>query len=136
MPHISQLSESKYLKQQDCAPPILVTIASCEEQNVGEKEDGTPDKKWVLFFAEREKGMVLNPTNGQIIAGFLGKDNTDDWTGAKIVLYRDPNIAFGGKLVGGIRCRAPRNIPPAPAPAPAPAPTQAQDEEDSVEIPF
>jgi len=41
--------------------------------------------------------------------------------GQQIVLYTDPNVAYGGKLVGGIRIRAKRK-----AAAPTPAP-QADD---------
>jgi hypothetical protein len=29
--------------------------------------------------------------------------------GGKIVLYRDDNVSFGGRMVGGIRVRAPRS---------------------------
>lgn len=73
--------------------------------------------------------MVLNSTNGQIIAQITKSEDTDDWKGWKIVLYDDPNVSFGGKLVGGIRVRAPRpNIaqPNRPPVRPAPAPVQPQ----------
>lgn len=135
MPNIAVLKKSKFLKKEDCTPPIMVTITSCSEENVA--ADGAPEElKWCLHFAELEKPMVLNSTNGQIIAGFIGSDNTDDWTNRKVVLYHDPNVSFGGKLIGGIRARAPKNPQPAApksapkpaAPAPAPAekwPTEA-----------
>ena len=74
---------------------------------------------------ECDKPMVLNSTNGQIIAQITGSDDTDHWTGHKIVLYNDPNITFAGKLTGGIRARAPKNQPAKAAPAPTPAPVQA-----------
>ena len=122
MPNISVLKSSKFLKKEDCDPPILVTIKTCTEENVA--KEGAPDElKWCLHFNETDKPMVLNSTNGQIIASFIGKDNTDEWVGHKIVLYHDPNVSFGGKLIGGIRARAPRNrnqIAPSPA-APVPA---------------
>ena len=34
-------------------------------------------------------------------------EDFQNWIGIRIVLYRDPNIAFRGKITGGIRCRAP-----------------------------
>lgn len=147
MPHINVLKKSNFLKKEDCGPGILVTITGCTEVNVA--ADGAPEElKWCLHFAETEKPMVLNSTNGQIIAGFTGSDNTDDWVNRRIVLYHDPNVSFGGKLIGGIRARAPRQLQPAakpatptPAPAaPAPAsakewPTEAPTEEGS-DVPF
>lgn len=118
MPNISVLKSSKFLTKGDVEPPVLVTITSCTEMNVA--KEGAPEEfKWVLHFAETEKPMVLNSTNGQIIAGFTGSDNTDDWTNRKIVLYHDPNVSFGGKLIGGIRARAPKNLQPAAKPGAA-----------------
>lgn len=153
MPHINVLKKSNFLKKEDCNPPILVTITGCTEQNVA--ADGAPEElKWCLHFAEVEKPMVLNSTNGQIIAGFVGSDNTDDWTNRKIVLFHDPNVSFGGKLIGGIRARAPRQpqaaakqtpaaapapAKPAAAPAPAPAqewPTETAPTEEGSDVPF
>jgi hypothetical protein len=65
--------------------------------------------KYALYFEELEKPMVLNSTNGQLIAKIVGSDETDEWAGKQIVLYHDPNISFQGRLVGGIRVRAPKS---------------------------
>lgn len=120
--HISELKESKFLKKEDCGRGILLTIRSVDKVNVA-KEGATPEEKWAISFDEVEKPLVLNNTNGQIIAGITGSEDSEGWTGHKVVLYHDPNIVFGGKLVGGIRVRAPKNqSAPAPAPKPAPAP--------------
>lgn len=110
MPNLNDLKESRFLTQREVDPPILVTIQGYEEVNVA-KEGADPQLKWVLTFNELDKPMTLNSTNGQIIAAIIGSGEFDDWIGHQIVLYRDPNITFGGKLVGGIRCRARRNNP-------------------------
>lgn len=126
--HISQLKESKFLKKEDCGRGILCTIKGVRQENVA-KEGAPEELKWCLYLDEQEKPMVLNSTNGQLIAQITKQEDTDHWVGAKIVLYEDPSITFGGKLVGGIRVRAPRNLPPpmpAPKPAPAPVPRQEQ----------
>lgn len=105
--NVHSLKESKYLKKEDCLKPILVTITGSEEVNLA--MDGKPaDLKWTLTFKETEKPLVVNSTNGQILAAIFGSDESDDWIGKKIVLYNDPNITFQGKLVGGIRVRAPK----------------------------
>jgi hypothetical protein len=72
-------------------------------------KEGAPEElRYCLSFHETDKPMVLNNTNGQIIAQITKSEETDAWPGHKIVLYDDPNVSFGGKLVGGIRVRAPR----------------------------
>lgn len=119
MPNINDLKQSKFLTKADVDPPVLVTIRGWEQVNVA-MEGAPPDLKYALHFNELDKPMVLNSTNGQIIAAVTGSQEFDDWTGRKIVLYNDPNISFAGKLTGGIRCRAPKNQP---QPAPAAPPT-------------
>lgn len=106
--HVNQLAKSNYLKKEDCGPNgILVTIKELTEENIA--RDGAPEElKWCLHFHESEKPLVLNPTNGQLIAAITGKNDTDEWPGLKIVLYNEPSVTFGGKITGGIRIRAPR----------------------------
>lgn len=134
MPNIDKLKESRFLTKEECGAGILVTVEDCIETNMA--LEGQPQEmKWTLHFAEAHvKPMVLNSTNGQIIAGFMGSKETDDWRGRKIVLYNDPSITFAGKLTGGIRARAPRLAPASPpartsAPPPPPrAPETLEDE--------
>jgi hypothetical protein len=109
MASINDLKSSKFLKKEDVGEGALVTVTGLSQENVA-KEGVDPEMKWVLHFAEYEKPLVLNSTNGQIIAQITGKseDIEREWIGAKLVLYSDPNVSFGGKLVGGIRVRAPK----------------------------
>lgn len=137
MPNISEMRESKFLKQTDVGAGSLMTIESCEQHNVA-KEGAEPELKWCLSFLEAEKPLVLNSTNIQLCARICGSDNTDDWIGKKVVLYTDPNVSFGGKIVGGIRVRAPKAKVAAPAKA-APPPPQPVDEVDVLtddDVPF
>lgn len=120
---IGEMKESKYLKKEDVGTGKLVTIKRLEKSNVsGDNQE--PDEKYVLFFNEFDKGMVLNWTNIQLIAHAVGSEETDNWIGKKIVIYEDPNVSYGGKLVGGIRVRAPK--PQAKA-APQPEPELDDD---------
>ncbi|HXI50305.1 MAG TPA: hypothetical protein VNH84_02335, partial [Candidatus Saccharimonadales bacterium] len=80
------------------------------------KEGADPMMKWCLTFIELEKPLVLNSTNIQVCQNICGSDDTDHWIGKRIVLYDDPNVSYQGKLVGGIRVRAPR--PGAKLPSP------------------
>jgi hypothetical protein len=127
--NISELKQSKFLTKNDVIPPVLVTMREISPVNVA-KEGVEPEMKFALHFAELEKPMVLNSTNGQIIAAITGSEETDAWNGKKVVLYNDPNVSFGGKLTGGIRVRAPKNQ------APSAAPVAAAPEADDSNVPF
>lgn len=118
---IGEMKESKYLKKEEVGKGKLFTIKELKKENVAGDNQET-DEKFVLYFYEAQKGMVLNWTNIQLIAQAVGSDETDGWPGKKIVLYEDPNVSFGGKLVGGIRVRAPRQAEPPQAVAPTPPP--------------
>ena len=100
---ISELSESKYLKKDDVEPPIKVKITGISKENLA-RDNEPPEMKHVLSFMDT-KPLVLNMTNGQLIAMALGSEETDDWIGKEIVLYNDPSVSFAGKLTGGVRAR-------------------------------
>ena len=127
MPSIHELTESNYLKKEDCGSGIIVTIASVSRKNLA-KEGEKAEFRFLLHFEEDLKPMVLNSTNGQTIAELVGDEEMDNWTGGQICLYNDPSISFGGKRMGGIRVRAAQEKP-APAPKRAPqrqAPSAAE----------
>jgi hypothetical protein len=139
MPNINQMMPSKYLKKEDVPQPALVTIRSFTHDNVAQQ--GQPEeKKWIMHFNELEQGIVLNSTNLQLAAMALGSEETDEWVGKQVVLFADPNVSFGGKLVGGLRIRGVRRKQPEPvAPKrnvpPPPAPPDDEYDPDS-DIPF
>lgn len=129
--NISALKQSNFLTRGDVGPGKLVTIDQIFQENVA--KTGAPEElRWCISFLETDKPMVLNSTNGQLIAQITKSDDTDTWPGHKIVVYDDPSVSFGGKLVGGIRVRAPRNQPAqAPKPVAPPAPV-----DDGSQMPF
>jgi len=137
MPDIGQMTKSSYLKRSDLGRGKLLTIRECIQEII--KGDSGPEEKWVLHFDEEEKGMVLNSTNAQIIAQFTGQRDSDLWAGDKLVAYDEPNVSMGGKLVGGIRVRAPKQGSAAPAPQKAAPAKPTEPEKTDIEpddIPF
>ena len=112
---VSTMTSSKYLKQDDVAEGKLVTIAGFKRENVAQ-EGEPPEYKYIMGFEELEKPLVLNSTNIQLAERAMGSDETDEWIGKKLVLYVDPNVSYGGKIVGGIRVRAPKSSKAAPKP--------------------
>lgn len=133
MPKTSEMRESKFLKQADVGRGALGTVESVTQMNVA-KEGADHEMKWCMSFHEIDKPLVLNSTNIQLCEKIFGSDDTDQWIGKRVVLYADPNVSFQGKLVGGIRVRAPKPsavAPPLPPPVQAPATDLTDDD-----IPF
>ena len=87
---------SNSLKKEDLPKPAKVVIESVE---VVEFDEGP---KLRLNFKGKEKHLICNKTNARTIASMHGND-TDGWMGKEIVLYNDPNVSMGDKVVGGIR---------------------------------
>lgn len=81
--NINQVFPSKYLNALDLGqakPVVTIANITMEEANKGEPH------KPVLHFVGKDKGMVLNKTNGQNIASIYGPE-TDAWIGKPITLY-------------------------------------------------
>jgi hypothetical protein len=100
----AQMIPSNYLKKEDLDSPTIVTIDHLEEKNVA-PPDQPEEVKWIMYFREYQKALVLNNTNIQLLVHATGSDDTDDWAGKEVVLYVDPNVSYGGKLIGGLRIR-------------------------------
>ena len=103
---------------------VTVTVDRVETEQVGE------DTKPVVYFQGKEKGLVLNKTNANMIAKVAGDDEMNNWAGVRIVLY-GTKTDFQGKRVDAIRVEAP---PLSAKRAQAPPPVDISPDEDS--IPF
>jgi hypothetical protein len=107
---MNDIRNSRFLSKEDVGIGTLLTIKSVQKENVAMKDD-VPDHKVTISFVEDGfKPMVVNTTNGTIIAQIVGDGENIEatWPGTKIVAYNDPNVGFGGKITGGIRVRAPK----------------------------
>jgi hypothetical protein len=90
---VSVLFPSKYLKAADATPPLTLTIKRVSWEKMKDQEGNEEDKP-VIWFAEQEKGMVLNRTNANTITDLYGPD-VDRWTGQRVVLGTEMVTAFG-----------------------------------------
>ena len=120
----SQMIESKYIKKEDCTPPLVLTIKNCSLEDLGQG-----DMRWVLRFSNHPKPVVLNVTKIRQLEASYGQD-TDYWLGKKVKLSHDPTVMYAGKIVGGIKLVT-SNAPAAPTPPPPAAEHEFDDE-----IPF
>lgn len=90
---------SKYVKSSDLqGREVKINISRVAMEKVG---DGM---KAVLYFVGKEKGMVLNKTNSNVILKAYGTE-TDGWINKPIILFAQM-VEYQGDLVNGIRLRA------------------------------
>lgn len=94
-------SNSALLKAQDLGGKEVRVIIESVEYGVQLGED----KKPVLHFRGKEKGLALNKTNGITITDVYGEE-MDDWIGLPIILYT-ARVLYDGKMVPAIRVRIP-----------------------------
>ena len=139
MVNINDEFPSKYLKSGDLqGAAVKVKISNVTSEDIG------GDRKLIMHFDNRTKGMVLNKTNARTVADVYG-DDTDNWIGAVIEVFA-MKVDFQGRMVDGLRVRIPRQAPARAQIAPNAAaraqqpmpPVAAYDDgfDDSAEIPF
>jgi len=119
-----------FLKTEDLqGKAVRVVIESVDIEEV-KNEDGI-EKKLVAHFAGKDKALILNRTNCELLEGIIGSDDYGSWTGHAIVLY-PTTTKFGAKTVPCLRIRAVQQAAPPPPPPPVQEP--GADLDDS--IPF
>jgi hypothetical protein len=106
MAKISEEFPSKYLRAADLqGRQVAVIIDRTEHEELGN------DRKLVLYFEGKQKGIVLNKTNAQTIVAAYG-DDTDDWRGGELVLF-STMVSFNNQQVEAIRVKVPPRKPAA-----------------------
>ena len=103
-------------------------------------EDIGGDHKPVLYFVEKDKGIVLNKTNANKITEIAGSALTEEWQGTAIVLY-PTETEFGGETVECIRVKGVAKAKgPRMTPQPPPPPRVVEDDHSTPltddDIPF
>ncbi len=105
---LSELYPSRYLKSDDLdGKEKTLTIKNIRMEEMGQEKEEKP----VVSFSNTDKELVLNKTNGLVVASLYGED-TDAWIGKHITIY-PTRVPFGGKLVDSIRVR--ERVPVAPS---------------------
>jgi hypothetical protein len=97
---------SKYLRKEEFPEPEDLTISDVQEEQVAALDE-EPEPGLILYFSEKEKGMVCNPTNSETLEKMTGSANPQDWIGTKVTVFNDPTVRFGSKITGGLRLRPP-----------------------------
>lgn len=137
MPKLNDLFPTNYLKAADFEDgDAVLTIKKFTQETLGQGRDAA--EKWIVFFKEMDKGLVLNKTNANAIAKLYG-DDTDDWIGRQVTLFAT-EVQFKDEMVEAIRIRSkpPKAAAKAKVKAAAPPrePGDDDDEDEDSEIPF
>ncbi len=103
VPKLNEMFPSRFLKASDIddGADMVLTIDSLKMETLGQGRDS--QEKWVVFFKETAKGLVLNKTNTNVIAKLYG-DDTDEWAGCKVALFAT-EVQFKDEMVLSIRVR-------------------------------
>lgn len=65
---------------------------------------GTGDEQPVSIFYDGDKGRPYKPCKTmRKLLSYAWGNNAADWTGRAMTLFHEPEVKFGGELVGGIR---------------------------------
>lgn len=128
MPSMDDVYGGKSLKAEDLPLNFqaVVTIESTTLETMKANNGEGPSKKLALHFVGKDKGLLLNATNANMVAEITGTKDYDYWTGHQILIYRT-TTDFGGKRVPAIRVDHPANLrkaapPIRPVAAPQPPP--------------
>lgn len=98
---LNEVFPSKYIKAADLnGREVPVVISHADMEMIGD------DRKLIVHFQGKEKGLVMNKTNANRIAHLYGT-NTDGWQGKEITLYTEM-VDFQGKVVDAIRVKSAR----------------------------
>ncbi len=96
--HIGNAFPSAYIKASDLqGRTVTVMMDRVVMEDIG------GDQKPILYFLGKDRGLVLNKTNSNIIAEMYGWE-TDDWQGKQITLM-PARVEFQGKIVDAVRVR-------------------------------
>jgi hypothetical protein len=99
----SDYDKSNFLKANDLDGERKFRMKLVTEEDIG--TGANKEKKLVVWFANDDRGLVLNKTNNRVLRGAFG-DDTAGWANKVIVLF-SMMVPLGGKMVAGLRVRIP-----------------------------
>jgi hypothetical protein len=123
---------SKYFKAKDLPNDWTLTV-EVEMARMEKFENGRGKEeaeKLVVYFRKQKSGLVTGPVVWDQFIEVTGEEDSDDWKGHLVELYRS-TTQFGGDMVPCIRVRKPDAPPKKPAKKSAPK-EDKPDYDDSV----
>jgi len=104
--NIKDMFPSKYATGEDLGGKSRnVTISGVTTEKMRPNPQSPEVQKFVIYFQETKKGVVLSRTLARQIARIVGSDETDNWIGKKVMLYPESVTVAGVNRVA-IRAKA------------------------------
>lgn len=105
---LSEMFPRRYATGDDLQGKAFnLTIERISRERMRPQPNSLEVDRWVAYFKETQKGVVLSRTLAYQIADILGSEDTSDWIGKKITLFPQP-MMVAGRNVTAIRARAAR----------------------------
>ena len=118
---VKDMFPRRWMVGADLAGKDFTLQIDAVQQEQIQVQGGKKEPRWVLYFKGAKKGLILNRTIAEQIAGVVGSEETQDWGGKVITIY-PVEMKVAGEQRVGIRVRKPA--------AGAAAHTEALDHEE------
>lgn len=130
---LSQMFPKRYATGEDLqGKAVTLTIAKVNSEKMHPQPNAPEVERWVAYFKEARKGVILSRTLAYQIAEILGSEDTEEWISKSITLFPQPmNVA--GRPVVAIRARAAKKEAEV-TPATLPRTLSEEDEEDGYSV--
>jgi hypothetical protein len=123
----SEAFPSKYAKPVDAPDPVVTTVKAAVEEDI-KGLDGVTQRKVVVYFAKKLKPLPLNRTNFETLCDLCGSDNSEDFPGTKVEVFKT-RVQGPRGMTDGLRFRAPGGMEKA-------KPKKAAPKDDDDKPPF
>jgi hypothetical protein len=97
----SEFDRSKYMKAVDTKTEKKFRIKSVTAEEIGTNKE----RKLIVWFANDDRGLVLNKTTNRVLRGAFG-DDVSGWANKVVVLFPTTDN-LRGQMVPAIRVRIP-----------------------------
>lgn len=103
--HWKKLENPDYIGAYAFQPGEEKVVTICRVQRaVVNGPDGKKEECTIVHFAEKEKPLILNATNGKMIEKLAGTPYVEQWVGVRIKLVVEKVKAFGD-VVSAVRVK-------------------------------
>ncbi|OGO63228.1 MAG: hypothetical protein A2Z45_02450 [Chloroflexi bacterium RBG_19FT_COMBO_55_16] len=103
---LSQMYPRRYATGEDLkGQSVSLTITKVTQEKMHPQPNAPEVERWVIYFKETQKGVILSRTLAYQIGEAVGDEETDHWIGKRVTLYPQP-MMVGGKRVTAIRARS------------------------------
>ena len=106
---VSEMFPRKYLSGEDLTGETVATIKGVTVEQMRPAAGSRPEAKYVLYFTDLAKALILSRTTAEQIAELFG-DDTAGWTGKRVTLYPVP-MTVAQRQVVAVRVKAAKLVP-------------------------